>query len=342
MEVVEASGPDVAAAERNAVASLFSLYLSSAEVSGSRAVLEEKVLARAPAFIRKREVLRRSGPGTSIRALVRVGSLGEEISRLGLDSGLGLKGRAKVLVALSEDGRACRDAGCASEALRRALVRRGFSAYDLSDRVNPLSAGSPPRDPRAAARTLGADIIVTGSARVEAVEDGRLTGPEGSGQGYQVGKAVLELSAELLNGSGEALPVRVEASAVDLSAASAFAKALDNAGEMAGDAVAEKAAKGWKVDSELSLVVVGLRDLEAGRRLIDDLRTLPGLSGVGLASYSPPETRLKVRTGLAADGLASAVVGMRSYGFNILAVGSDLVELEVLRDKDDERERELF
>ncbi|MBI5882484.1 MAG: hypothetical protein HZB91_05205 [Elusimicrobia bacterium] len=360
-EVVEASGPDLTAAKRNAVASLFGLFLSSASLPAAQAVLDEKILARAPFFIRKHKVLQQSAAGGAvIRAVVRVGSLGSEIERLDLDAGLGPKGKARILIAMSEEGGAacrlcdsggpkegpdgftCRDAGCASEALRRALVRRGFSAYDLSDRLNPVftkDGGS--ADPRAAARDLAADILIQGSARASAVQDDRLTRPDGAVPGYRVGRGTLDLSAELLSRK-ETVPVKAEATAVDMSEASAFAKALENVGDKAGDALAEHASAGWKVDSEMSLVVVGLKDLGSARRVINDLRALPELRSVALSSHLPPETRLRVRTGLAADQLASIVLGMRSYGFNVLAVGSDLVEVEVLRERDDGRERDLF
>ncbi|MBI5624546.1 MAG: hypothetical protein HY924_12275 [Elusimicrobia bacterium] len=350
-EVVEAAGPDLAAAEKNAVASLFDLFVSSSDLPAAQARLSEKILSRAGSFIRKRKVLESSSGRTVIRGLVRLSTLGAEIEKLGLDAGLGPRGRVKVLVALQEDGGpgcalcgpgapkespdglACRDAGCASEALRRSLIRRGFSGYDLSDRLNS-GAGS---DPEAAAKALGADILVSGTARAEAVPDERLTMSSGPVSGYQVGKAVLELSVDLLS-KAEKVPVRVEASAVDLSLASAFAKALENAGDMAGDGVAQTSASAWKVGSELRLTVVGLRDLAAGRRLIADLRALPDLERVSLVSHLAPELRLKVRTGLASDALAATLLGMRGYGFNMLAVGSEFVEVEVLRDRDGERE----
>ncbi|MBI4679335.1 MAG: hypothetical protein HY748_17305 [Elusimicrobia bacterium] len=324
-EVVQGAGGDLDAAKRNAVASLFGLYLSSPAAASAQDVLNDKVLARAHFFIRRHEVVKESAPGPGaqggivIRAAVKYAALGVEIERLGIPAGFGAKGRAKVLIALTEEARgAClaaglaaglpagREAGCASEALRRALIRRGFSI---------------------AAERLGADILVQGHASAQAVEDGRLAS-------YRVGLAKLDLTAVRSSKEGEALAVQTEAAAVDLSEASAEASALDNAGDMAGDSLAGRMASAWRQDCEVGMVVVGLKDLAAARRLIDDLRSLPELSEVALVSRLSPETRLKVRSGLPSDELVSRVLGMRSYGFNVLAVGSDLVELEVLGERE--------
>ncbi|MBI5211628.1 MAG: hypothetical protein HY927_16790 [Elusimicrobia bacterium] len=369
-EVVEARGKDLPEARRNAVGSLLGLYVSSRSMADSKAVLDEKILARAAEFVKRCKILRKDGGVVVARVLVALPKLSEEVDRLGLAGG---GGGLKILLAIDEEaGKACRlcpasagvvsekgsvtetcrDAGCASDSLRRALIRRGFAALDLSDRTNPLLAGAGrTADPLGVARLVGADILVRGAARADPVSDERL-------KGYHVCRAKASLSASRLapspaggerpappgDAGGEAgspaaladVSLDGEATAVDMGEAGAATKALENVGEILGDSLATRMAVLWRVDAEIPVVIVGMKEIADVKRIIEDARRLPDVRAVSLARFLPPEARLRVRTGRPGDELAAQFLGMKAYGFSALAVGTDLVELEMLKVPSDE------
>lgn len=302
----------LAQAERRAVEGLLPLYAPAQALSGAKD-LQEKVLDRASAFVKRRKAgkARAQGGSTALSARVLVDStkLFKELDALGLVRPEGVAGRPGLVLSLSESGPGG-GRGTAAQAMRRVLAQRGYAVGEREERRVELS--------------------VVGGVENAASLDPRLTG---------LFSFKARLSAKVLRGaSGEPLgAVEQEASAVDLAAESAAAKALSSVGELAGEAAARLLSSHYRERRELFLIVHGPSRLEQAFSLVDAVRALKPVAAAAFDSLYAGELRLRVYAErLSADELAALLLRERSLGLQVRAVESDYrsVEMELGRPGD--------
>lgn len=316
-------------AARSAVSGLVGLYVSPSAAAGSE--IERGVLRKAQDYAKR---LRRVKEGSSagrgtlrLRVEVAYEKLGRDLDALGLVRPAGLEGPPKILISLKESGLASSpDVGRAADALRRFLAARGYAALDLGDSLSP--GGSKPTGSRdealAAARRLGAGIVLLGQAAAAFSHE--------RSEGYHAFTG--RLSAEvLLAGSGASLGgLEAEASSVDVLAAPAAAKALENVAELAGEKLEAQLAERFRRGAEIAVLVSGPWSLEKAQRLLDGMRRVPGVAGAALAKLEPGRCALRVFVEkLGADELAARLLqGLDGFPLQLRGVEPDfrLVELE--------------
>lgn len=316
-------------ARRQAVRGLLDLYLAPARQAEVADILDKKILHQPRRFIKKDKVVSEgraeAAQEVRLRALVSTQELGRALEGLGLVAPEGVKGKPRVMISIRETGPgAGRDVGRASEAMRRALVARGYAAFDFSDAMNePHQKTGEPAEAERAAKGLKPDVLVTGQARAAAVEDPRL-------EGARAYRARLLLEAVTWPAQEKLAAWSQEASAIDLAPDAAAAKALENAGELACDALREALSRRFVERAEISLVVAGLGGLSEARRLLADLRGLPGVAGAALHSISGRDVRLRVFVEkLPADELAAVLRGLKGWRLSVRGVEPDFNYLEL-------------
>ena len=319
----------MAAARRQAVESLFELYLSTAQIAAEHPQLESQILAKAGDFVaREHELSRERAPGEVKRELevwVKVSALGRALEAAGLVKPAGVRGRPRLALALDETAQGAAPAvGRASEALRRALVERGYTVFDLNELgVQRLKTPVSPQAALAQARRLGADYLLEGSAAASPIADPRLSGLPG----YRV-----RLSAELLSPTGGPSGGKVEqdAEAVDLAPEPAAEKALDDAGMLAGETARSLLSGRFVERTELSLIVDNLGSVEQTRRFLQVLRAQPRVVGAALDAVVGRDVKLRVFTErMGPDELAALALKLPGYALSIRAVESDYSQVEV-------------
>lgn len=319
--VCEAAADCRAQARKEAVAKAAALYVAKPESA-------KTVLERPGDFIKRWRVVdeRASDGGRSVtlRAEVQAEPLAAALDKDGLLKPEGIVGRPRLFISLKETGPGAGfEVGRASDALRRALSARGYQALDFSDRLGRRSQKTgTPEEAREEARALGAEGVLTGSARAEPAQDERLEGFS-SWRGFVKG--------ELEVGGGK-LPVEAEAAAVDLSPEAAAAKALDNAGMLAGERLADDLRDRFIERSELGLYVTGLARPEQAARFIAAVRALPGVIAASPARVDSEELRLRVfAERLGAEDLAAELIRLRGFSLEVRGVdpAAKVVDVEV-------------
>lgn len=315
-------------ARRDAVAGLLGLYV--AQEAAASPEVERGVLQKAGSYVKRGRVIEtaRKEGDSILRMRIEVfhETLGRDLDALGLVKPSGVEGPPKILVSLREAGSVAGDVGRASDALRRFLSARGYSAMDLSDPLNARgrqSTGSR-LEALAAAGDLRADVVVTGKASALAAEE--------SPQGYYVFRGRLAAEA-LLAGSGAVLSsLEAEAAAMDAAPGGAAAKALESAAELGGEKLAAELAERFRRRTEISVVVTGLERLEDTMRLISAVRQVPGVAGAAAGKVGAGLTVLRVFVEkIGADELAARLIqDVRGFALQLRGVEPDsrLVELE--------------
>lgn len=317
--VVEAEGKTLPEARRRAVVAVAEIYVASRTRAQSGAALEKEVFSRADSLIKKSKIIETRG-SARVRVLVSYAKLRQALERAGVLSSDLMKGRPRVLLSISETGPGRGvDVGQASGALRVFLIRRGYAVVDLSDRIGGEFKGLGDEEKtRQAPQAKLADVFVIGSARSSPAADERLSS-------YFPSKAALHVSVST---TGPLASLAEEAVAVDMSAESAAAKALENAGELAGEKIAALLSDKFKERLEITTVIVGLKKLADIGRLVERLRGVESVSDVALDIVSPEAIKLRVYVEKSADELASSLIAMKSYAFRVHSIESDYVELE--------------
>ncbi|MBI4375704.1 MAG: hypothetical protein HY549_04560 [Elusimicrobia bacterium] len=328
-EIGQSSEAALVQAQRQALERSFDLFLSSPALSEHRAALEEKILAKPRDYIERYQIISAGDRSrVRIRALLLYQKLAKDLDSIGVLRPDGVRGKPRLLISLRESGLgAGQDSGRASEALRRALVEKGYEAVDYSDKFNKDHQKSGElSEARAASLRHGAQLIVSGAARVEPLRDQRL-------EGYHTYRATLELKALDAQSGQELASVAQEASAVDLTAEAAAAKALANAGELAGERLRSGLGSRYQERQEISAALLGLGGLEEIRALIAEMRAWPQVAAVALDLISGRDARLKVfGEKLSADELAALLVRARpALIARVVENDAHYVELETLR-----------
>lgn len=288
----------LAQAERRAVEGLLPLYAPS-EVLSSSAHLSERILNRASDFVKRRKAVkaRSEGGATTLtaRVLVDASRLSKELDALGLIRPDGVAGKPVVSVSLEEPGT------LVSEALSRVLAARGYAI---------------------APRGARAELVLSGRAESAPAADPRLTGLHA--RRARVFLRVAHASGEVLG------PVEQEATAVDLAAQPAQAKALASAGELAADAAARLLSAQYKERRELLLVVHGFARLERAFSLVSALRALKPVAAAAFDSMYGGQLRLRVwAERLSADELAALLLREKGLGLSVRVVEPDYATVEM-------------
>lgn len=317
------------AARRQALQSLFSLYLSTAEAAANSAALESKILSRSGDFIlREREVSREVLPGEVRRRLqfwVKLSSLDGALDAAGLLKPAGVRGRPKVALALRETADAAPEAaGRASAKLLTELIDRGYDAVDLTAQAPGRRVELSRADALSRSRALGAAYVLVGAASATPTGDPRLAG---------LASFRVRLAAELLSpttSQPSAGAIEQEAEAVDLSTEPAAAKALEDAGLMGGDK-AKTLLSGYFVErNELALIVDDIGGLDQIRHLIAALRLQPGIVAVSLSAIVGRDVKLRVFVErLGTDDLAARMLKLPGYSLSVRSVEEDYATVEV-------------
>lgn len=316
-----------AAAEREAVSRMLELYIASATRTAASGVIEDRILTKTTDYIGASTEVdsRREGPFwlTRIRAEMRYLKLGQDLEDLGLVNVQAPEGQPRVSVSIGESGPgALMDNGRASQALRRALILRGYAAADLSDRLSSSfkDLGDPVKS-EAAASAAHASVLVVGSAEARSRADDRLAG-------YFASVARVKVSCKALRSPAWALSFEQEASAIDLAAESASAKALENAGMLAGERIAEALAPRLKGRSEIAVVIEGASGISQAVDLIRELRGIPEISAVALGALAPKRLNLKVFSAHSGDDVAGALMRASNFSLRVVVVDANYVEME--------------
>jgi hypothetical protein len=313
-----------AAAERAAVAKAAALYLPPASAASPE--VEKAVLGRHADFIkRKRLVDDRAADGRRsvvVRAEVPADALAGALDALGLIKPEGVVGKPKIFISLKESGPgAGTEVGQASDALRRALAARGYSALDYSDRLGPrVQRKGTVEEAREEARRQSADAVLYGTARAVPAQEERL-------EGFSRWQAAIRATVEI--GSND-MPISVDADAVDLSPAAAAAKALENAGMLAGEGLGDALAGRFKERVELALFVVGLDRPEQVQRFLTALRGVPGVVAASPAKLGPEFVVLRVfAERMGAEDLAALLIQLKGFALEIRGVDPAARALDV-------------
>lgn len=320
--VVEAEGETASQARKRAVEAVCEVYVSSQARTEFGAQLEKEIFSRSGDFIRKSKTLEGRGAAEPVRVRAFVGylKLRAALERAGALSSDLMKGRPRVLLSILETGPGSGiDVGLASGALRTFLIRRGYAVMDLSDRITGHFKGlGDEGKTRQAAQSKLADVFVIGSASAAPAADERLSS-------YHPSKAVIRVSVST---TGVIASLTSEAVAVDMALESASAKALENAGELAGEKIAALLSDKFKERLEITVVIIGLKALPDVKRLVERLRGVESVAAVALDIVLPEAIKLRVYTEKSADELASSLIGLKSYAFKVNSIESDYVELE--------------
>lgn len=331
----EASGRARADAERNALYEMLSVYFSSAARARHEGDLNRTVYARPGTFIRRTKVLReaqRVGAADTaggilysarVRSDIRLNRLTGELDRLGLEEA-GAEGRPRVVLSVSEPKASPGEPGRASTALRRSLIRRGFSVFDLSDSMVANFDGlGDPKKTRSAAEKMAAGMTLTGEAAVVPAPDARLAG-------YHRSQASVRVILSTTPASSSAgVEFSAAALAVDLDAEGSRKRALEDAGELLGEKLSGHLILSYDTRHEIQVSVAGLSGFEKVSRFIDRLRHIPEIAAASLRSMSPAGIRLRISGLREADEIAAALMRLKDYSIRTLSVEDDLIDLEV-------------
>jgi hypothetical protein len=319
----------LSSAQRQAVEELFDLFLSSTARAGGRDALERNVLSHAADFIPRYKTVSSQISGgvlsQRLHLLVSYEKLGKDLDELGLIRPEGVAGMPRVLLSVKESGPGAGvGAGTASQAMRRALIERGYAAVDFSDHASSDSQKSGSESvARAEARRLLTQVLVTGSAQAAAAPDARL-------KGYSSYRARVAVKAVTVPGSEIIVEFIQEAEAVDVSSAGAAAKSLADAGVVAAGRLREALSLRYRERTEMSVLFLGLGGLDRARRLIFALRAQPGVIAAALDSVSGRDVKVRVFVeSNSADELAANLMKLKGYSLNVRMVEPDYHYLEM-------------
>lgn len=295
----------LAEAQKKAVERVVGVFISAKTRVAQAVTLNQNILANVGGYVKRYDVVSERTEGgfykTIIRAHVLYKKVGEDLKGLGLVRPEPPPGNPRVQVSVSgESG----EEPSASGAVRRAMLERGFQVLD--------------------SKAAGSDLAVTGSATAHELSDVRLGG-------FRSWRARVELSAKRA-GTGEILARKTqEASGLDLVPDIARAKAFENAGGLAAEALAAELSQVLTNRVVVTLRLAGMRGgLAAVQNLAEDLRLQPDIAQVVLVEFNAAGAELKVTTeGFAGDELGAMLNLMKKYRFTMRSLTPYLVEATV-------------
>ncbi|MFA6030633.1 MAG: hypothetical protein WC969_12320 [Elusimicrobiota bacterium] len=319
----------LAEAQRKAVERVVGVYISAKTRVAQAVDVDQNILAKVGGYVRKYDVLSEREEGgfhkTRIKAVVLYEKVGEDLRKAGLLGRSPAAGNPKIVVLMATRGEYAESAdGRAAQGVRRGLLEKGFAVVDRND---PLAFGSRRSTDSASAvgvgRELAADLVVRGEAEAVPLRDVRLGG-------FFSSRATVSL--EVLRPDGRVVASRTqEASALDPSPLLAAGKALDTAGLLSGEGLSNDLAGALGSRVQVTLRVLGVASLAELQRFAEDVRLIPEVLEVSLASFDREKgAELAVATEKTpGDELAAAMLRMRKYSLTIAAVSPYEVVLDV-------------
>lgn len=299
-EAVRVAALEPRAARRQALESVLPLFFAGPALREKSAALEEKVFAHAERFTGRERLAGRGEPVVE----VRLDALAAALEEAGLLRPPGFAdAESRVLLAVSEpDGGY--GIGPVADSLRRALITRGVAAADARDPLNPAPFKAKTASEAVAEAAAGGVDWLLLARTLASVE------PDAQAGAW---RAAARLEAELYATKGSTQPVSIlaQASAVDVSSASARGRALEQAGEEAAASISARLEKGRSGRSEYSVLSLPPRDAKRIRALIEALRQVAGVESAGLRAWRGPEDAAVVKVfaaGLSVEELAARLL----------------------------------
>jgi len=308
--LLDAKRRSLVEAQKKAIERTVGVYISAKTRVAQAVTLNQNILAKVEGYIKSFEVKKEWQEDgfhkTRIWALVRYQKVGEDLRALGLIRPEPPPGNPNVVVVMATKGPYPEDRdGRASAGVRQGLLKRGFKVVDRND--------------------VTADLVIRGEAEVHPMPDVRL----GGFYSYRA-----RVSLEVVKpGTGEVIGSKVqEVSQMDPVPEIAAAKALEQAGQMAGDILGGELSDSLQHRIRLTLRVAGLQKLDEVESLAEDLRTQPDIAFVTLAEFRPAGAEYSVTTeGMAGDQLGALLMSMKKYRLQASSVTPYLVEVSVAR-----------
>ncbi|OIO04528.1 MAG: hypothetical protein AUJ52_15085 [Elusimicrobia bacterium CG1_02_63_36] len=323
----------LADAQKKAVERVVGVFISAKTRVAKAVTVDQNILANVSGYVRKYDVIdEREEDGfykTRIRALVLYQKVGSDLKKLGLMRPPPPPGNPSVAVFVTSAGRwdAERETSAAG-ALRKALLEKGFKVID--DAALARFKGKNLSDSAAAAgigRDLGADLVLTGDASVHELRDVNLGGFHSFRSRIQI-QVIKPETAQVLASRTR------EASGLDPVPDVARAKALEIAGKLAGDEIADELGQLLGARVEVTISVKGVSGVEDVQKLIEALRGQPDIATAALAGYRDGAAELQVTTeGVAAEELAKALPSMGDFGLSVKSISSYRIEVEAATKK---------
>lgn len=291
------------AARREALTALLPLFVAEPARSEKAAAIE-KVLVE-PGRIVGRERPAKKGPGV---VEVRVDALSAALRKTGAVAPPGYEIGPEIVLIASGDRaapRAARDK-FAADALEIALFGRGIQAKDADDELSPIPTPLKAKTEAAAAEEAArqgwawlAAARATAAAKREPVSAAwRAT-------------AKMRVSLYALAASTEPAAFESSGEALDVSSASATARAIEAAAQEAAVRVDGGMAARRGGRATLAVLVSGRKDPAYLGRVVSDLRRAPGVVGAALASWSSLDGMALIHVyvrGLKAEDLAARLL----------------------------------
>lgn len=307
--LLDAKRRSLAEAQKKAIEKTVGVYISAKTRVSQAVLLNQNILAKVEGYIKTFEVKKEWQEDgflkTRIWALVQYEKVGEDLRALGLLRPDPPPGNPTVVVQVSAKGTGSEDLGSrASSGVRQGLLKRGFTVAE---------------------REAKPDIVIRGEAEVHPIQDVRLGG-------FHSFRARISLEA-VKPASGEVIGSRKqEVSQMDPVARIAEAKALEQAGLMAGDALGGELSDSLQQRVRVGLKVSGLRDLQEVQALAEDLRTQPDIAFVTLTEFRPEGAEFSVTAEkMAGDELAALMLAMKKYKLQARSVTPYAVEVGVVK-----------
>lgn len=300
----------LAEAQKKAVERVVGVYVSAKTRVAAAVTLDQNILANVGGYVKRYDVVKEWPEEgfykTKIRAHVLYKKLGDDLRGLGLVRPEAPPGNPRVLVEVAGEGGADAGESPAAGAVRKAFVERGFQ----------VGAAAP--------KTAAPDIRIAGTASARELSDVRLGG-------FRSWRARVELTASR-TGSAEVLARKTqEASGLDAVSDIARAKALENAGGLAAEAMALELSQLLSSRTTVTLRVRGVKGgLDAVQRLADDLRLQPDIAQATLTGFGDGTAELAVTTErFGGDELAALLLKLRKLPLEVRSVSPLLVEADV-------------
>jgi hypothetical protein len=313
--VVECEGPTAAEAKRAAVSGVFDLYLTTGAIAAEQEALKAKVLDQAASFVTREKVVSKKGrTPVRLRALVATDKLGRALDGMGLVRPAGVAEHPLVLIRVVESGPGA-GAFSSSEALRRALAAKGYSAVDVSSSTKDAA--------NAQAAKLKSGVLVMGSAKTRLTDDARL-------EGLRAVAAKLELKALAAPEARSLDELTTETASIDAKPEAAGERALSAAGEISAAKLRQTLTERYHERGELTVLFAGVGGLDKARKLARDLRADRAVVAASFDSLVDDDAKFRVFVeNMSADELASELSRLPGYAFSVRSVEADYRYLEM-------------
>jgi len=311
---IDASDPlgtkrrSLADAEKKAVEQVVGVFISAKTRVDQTVNIDERILAKVDGYVRKYDVLSEKKEDgflkTRIKAVVLYKKIGDDLKSLGLTKPPPPPGNPRVAVSIRTRGLPDdAQGGNAAHGLRAALLAHGFMMVDGSD-------------------PAGDDLLVQGEAEVHAFEDERLGGLHSQRAHVEV-EVLKSKTAEVIANKSQ------EASGLDISADVAAAKALNKAGDLAGEALAKDLLPLLKSQLGVAVKVDGLVGLAQVSKFVDDIRMNPEVDAATLSDYHDGLAEIQVTTeGVPGDELSALILRSPKFHLTAVAVTAYAIDLK--------------